>query len=397
MPDKKKKVLFLIEDGSFTFDNRVIHETNALLDDGWDITVICPKDRSDPYYRKQSESLRIYYYPKQNARSALGHVAEHSITILAVSVLSWFVYLRHGFRIIHACNPMDIFWIPSIPFKLFGVRYVFDHHDLCPELYLSRGEGDEKSVFFRLLTWLERKSFRFSDVVIATNESYKEIALDRGGKQESDVFVVRNGPNLEKFRPVSPRDGLKSDGEVLVGYLGNMNPQDGVDYLLRAAAELVKKRGIDNVQFVFVGGGSYQETLEKMSVEMGLAPWVSFTGRIDDDDMLATLSACDVCVQPDPSNPLNDKSTMNKVMEYMALTKPVVAFDLTETRVSCGDAAMYAEPNSEVDLADKILQLAEDADLRARLGSLGQRRVEEQLAWRYSVPMLLAAYAQASA
>lgn len=396
MEQDKKKALFLIEDGSFTYDNRVIRETSALLDDGWDITVICPKGDSDPFYQEQSDRLRIYYYPKPDARSALGHVLEHTITIFAVSALSWFVYLRHGFRIIHACNPMDIFWIPSAPFKLFGVRYIFDHHDLCPELYLSRGEGDEQSVFYRLLIWLEKKSFRFSDVVIATNESYKKIAIDRGGKRESDVFVVRNGPNLQKFRKTSPRESLKSDGQILVGYLGNMNPQDGVDYLLRAAFDIIKTRGLDHIHFVFVGGGSYKPELEKMSVEMGLSPWIRFTGRIDDANMLATLSACDVCVQPDPSNPLNDRSTMNKVMEYMALERPVVAFDLLETRVSCGDSAVYAKPNSEIDLADKIVELANNPDLRDKMGAKGRQRVEETLAWRYSVPMLLAAYARAS-
>jgi glycosyltransferase involved in cell wall biosynthesis len=393
----KKKVLFLIEDISFTFDNRVIRETQALIEKGWDVTVVCPKDPVDPFYRRDSDRLRTYFYPKQDASTVPGHVIEHSITILAVTLLTWFAFLRHGFRVIHACNPMDIFWIPSLPFKLFGVRYIFDHHDLSPELYLCRGEGSKESAFFRILLWLEKMSFRFSNVVIATNESYKKIALERGGKSSGNVFVVRNGPNLDKFKLTPPRTDLKADGEVLVGYLGNMNPQDGVDYLLRAAVELVIRRGLKHIKFVLVGGGSYRENLDKMSLAMGLTPWLSFTGRIPDDAMLATLSACDLCVQPDPRNPLNDKSTMNKVMEYMALAKPVVAFDLTETRVSCGEAALYAEPNSEVDLADKILELADNPELRLRMGEQGRKRVERELAWPYSVPALLAAYEQATA
>jgi len=395
IPDNKKKALFLIEDGSFTFDNRVIRQADALLDDGWDVSVICPKGESDPFYRRLSDRLRVYHFPKPEARTALAHIFEHGISIIAVSLLSWFVFLRHGFRVIHACNPMDIFWIPSLPFKLFGVRYIFDQHDLCPELYLSRGEGGEDSMFYRSLLWLERMSFRFSDVVVATNESYKKIAVERGGKLAADVFVVRNGPDLEKFRTVAPRRDLKSDGETLVGYLGNMNPQDGVDYLLKAADVIVRQREINDVRFVFVGGGSFRDALKAMAVDMALDHRVHFTGRIDDDEMLATLSACDVCVQPDPSNPLNDKSTMNKVMEYMALEKPVVAFDLKETRVSCGDSALYATPNSESDLADKILQVARDPALSTAMGQSGRRRVEEQLAWPYSVPVLLAAYERA--
>ncbi len=387
-----KKVLFLIEDGSYTYDNRVIRQSRALIDDGWDVTVICPKNPKDPFYRFSSERLRIYYYPKPEFCSAPGHIVEHSISILSVTFLAGYVFIRHGFRIIHACNPMDILWIPSLPFKPFGVRYIFDQHDLSPELYLCRGEGSNKSLFFRVLSWLEKMSFRFANVVISTNESYKKVALDRGGKQANEVFVVRNGPDLEKFRLTPSHTGLKEERDILVGYLGNMNPQDGVDYLIRAAEEIITNRGQRHMKFVFMGGGSYQATLAKMSIDMGLGEFVTFTGRIPDDEMLATLSACDICVQPDPLNPLNDKSTMNKVMEYMALEKPVVAFDLTETRVSCGGAALYAEPNSEIDLADKILEIAADPELRLRMGQQGRKRMEEQLAWRYSVPNLLAAY-----
>lgn len=392
----KKNALYLIEDGSYTFDNRVIRETRALIQDGWDVTVICPKGPKDPFYRKEGEHLRVYFYPKPEAISVRGHIFEHGVSILAMSILAWFIFIRHGFHIIHACNPMDILWIPSLPFKIFGVRYIFDHHDLSPELYLCRGEGDENSLFFRTLFWLEQMSFRFANVVISTNESYKKIAIDRGRKQADDVFVVRNGPDLEKFKPVPPRTDLKGEGEILVGYLGNMNPQDGVDYLLRAAEDIVKRRGSRNIKFVLVGGGSHQAALVKMSIDMGLADCVTFTGRVPDDVMLSTLCACDICVQPDPRNPLNDKSTMNKVMEYMALEKPVIAFDLTETRVSCGEAALYAEPNSEADLADKILEVAANPTLRSHMGLLGRKRVEEKLAWPYSVPNLLAAYKRAA-
>ena len=388
----KKKVLFLIEDGSFSFDNRVIRETRALLDDGWDVTVICAKTPNDPLYRRESDHLHVYFYPRHRGTSAIGHIFEHSLNIVTITLLAWFVFLRHGFSVIHACNPMDTLWIPALPFKLLGVRYIFDHHDLSPELYLSRGEGSNKSIFFKILLWLERMSFRFANTVISTNESYKRIALDRGGKISDDVFVVRNGPDLSQFRPVPPQPHLKKPGDILVGYLGNMNPQDGVDYLLRAAEEIIHKRGVEHVKFLLIGGASYQATLLKMSIEMGLADWVTFTGRLPDDEMLSALCACDICVQPDPNNPLNDKSTMNKVMEYMALEKPVVAFDLTETRVSCGEAALYANPNSVTDLASKILEFADNPELRSQMGQMGRKRVENELAWPYSVPNLLAAY-----
>ncbi|MHC4625794.1 MAG: glycosyltransferase family 4 protein [Planctomycetota bacterium] len=393
--DNKKRVLFLVEDISFTFDNRVIRETQALIEEGWDVTVVCPKDPRDPFYRRVSDRLRVYFYPKKDTCSALGHILEHSITILSTFVLAFYAVIRYRCRVIHGCNPMDIFWIPSLPYKLFGVRYIFDHHDLSPELYLCRGEGSDKSLFYRILLWLEKMSFKSANVVISTNESYKRIAIERGGKKSADVFVVRNGPDLDKFRPVPARTGLKNEGEILVGYLGNMNPQDGADYLLRAAKEIVICGKLEHIKFVFVGRGSYQATLAKQSIEMGLKDNVVFTGRLPDDEMLGVMCACDICVQPDPWSPLNDKSTMNKIMEYMALEKPVIAFDLKETRVSCGDAAIYATPNSETDLAEKIVSLAGKPEVRREMGKRGRARVEKELAWRYSVPELLAAYEQA--
>lgn len=388
----KKKALIFIEDGSFSYDKRVIREAAALVEAGWDITVISPKYRGDPFHKTISGSLRAYYYPKPTAASALGHVVEHSVSLILGSVLTFWAFLRHGFSVFHACNPMDILWIIALPYNVLGRRFVFDQHDLCPELLLSRGDGSESGLFHKVLLLLERAAYRLSDAVIVTNESYKAVAGSRGGKGPDEVFVVRNGPDLSKFRPVEPNANRQTNGGSLVGYIGNMNEQDGVDYLLDAAAEIVQNRKRSDISFVFIGGGSQQQHLARECVEKGLGDNVLFTGRIPDDEMLGRLSACDVCVQPDPLNPLNEQSTMNKAMEYMALGKPVVAFDLKETRVSCGDAALYAKPNEIRDLADKILALADDPALCAELGRKGRKRVEQKLSWPNSVPNLLAAY-----
>lgn len=387
-----KRALIFIEDGSFSYDNRVIREANALLSDGWDVTVISPKYPDDPLYRELGPNLRAYYYPKPTAESAAGHIVEHAISLVCGSALTLWAALRHGFSVFHACNPMDILWLIAAPYKWFGKRFIFDQHDLCPELYLSRGEGGERSLFYRTLMRLERASYRTADVVIATNESYKRIAVERGGKEPDQVFVVRNGPDRSKFQRTTPRAGLKADGDVLVGYLGNMNRQDGVDMLLHAAHKIVNDAGRRDIKFVFVGGGSCQAELVQQAQDMGLAECVTFTGRVPDDEMLATLCACDICVQPDPLNPLNDKSTMNKVMEYMALEIPVVAFDLTETRVSCADAALYARPNDVDDFVHQIIALADDPARRCEMGRVGRSRIDTQLSWDYSVPHLLEAY-----
>jgi len=389
-----RSVLIFIEDGSFTYDNRVKRESAALVADGWDVTVVSPKYASDPYFQELGPRLRAYFYPKPNAQSAAGHLVEHSVSLAAGALLSGWIRVKHGFSVFHACNPMDVLFLLALPYKLAGARFIFDQHDLCPELYLSRG-GRRTDVFHKVLSGLERLSYAVSDVTIATNESYRDTAMARGSKRPDDVFVVRNGPDLAKFRPVPPKAGLKQEGRILVGYLGNMNKQDGVDLLLDAATRIRTTMGRTDIRFVLVGGGSFQAELAEKCRQMGLQDVVRFTGRVPDDEMLGVLCACDVCVQPDPSNPLNDKSTMNKVMEYMALGKPVVAFALKETRVSCGDAALYAKPNDVDELARRIVELADDPALRKRMGRMGRDRVKSRLAWEFSVPNLLAAYRRA--
>lgn len=391
----KRKTLVFIEDGSFTFDHRVISETKALLRAGWEVTVISPKYRCDPFYRRISDKLRAYYYPKPTAESVLGHLIEHGISLLFGAVLTLWVSIRHGFSVFHACNPMDILWLIALPYKMLGKKFIYDQHDLCPELWLSRNGHTATGCLYRALCVLEAASYKHADVVISTNETYKNVAISRGAKSPEDVFVVRNGPDLKKFQPMRALKDPGKNGHVLVGYLGNMNRQDGVEGLLDAAFEIVRRHGRSDIFFVVIGSGAdYQHLLAKRD-RMGLGDRVTFTGRIPDKEMIARLCACDVCVQPDPLNALNDKSTMNKAMEYMALEKPVVAFDLKETRVSCGDAALYATPNDVEDLARKILCLADDPVLRSALGKRGRTRVQEAFSWPHSVPSLLAAYERA--
>ena len=351
--------------------------------------------RATPCTGRSAAPLRVYFYPKPEADSALGHVFEHGVTLLLGGLLSGWVFLRHGFDVIHACNPMDVFWLLALPYKRLGKRFIFDQHDLCPELFLSRYDctAAREPFLLKALRALERGSYRTADVVIVPNESYKQVALRRGKLPPERVFVVRNGPDLKPLSGVTGEPPAPRNGDIVVGYLGNMNQQDGVDYLLKAVHVIVHEHRRSDIRFVLIGGGAHQPRLARLAAEMGLQAHVTFTGRIPDGRMLQTLRACDICVQPDPSNALNDLSTMNKAMEYMALAKPTVAFDLHETRVSCADAALYAQPNSAQDLARQIVHLADDPGLRRRLGRTGQRRIRTQLAWQFSVPALLGAYA----
>jgi glycosyltransferase involved in cell wall biosynthesis len=275
-------------------------------------------------------------------------------------------------------------------YKLFGCKFIFDHHDLCPELYeAKRGRRD---LLWRLMVALERLTFAVADIVIATNVSYQRIAIQRGQKEPEQVFVVRSGPNLERVRPELPQPAFKNGRRYLVGYVGVIGQQEGVQYLLQAAHHIVHVHSRLDVGFVIVGSGPALEAMQQLAGELGVEHFVRFTGRIGDAELFAILNTADVCVNPDEFNEMNDKSTMNKIMEYMALGKPIVQFDVKEGRYSALGASLYARPNDAVDFAAKILELLDDKQQRAAMGAFGQKRVREELAWVHQAPKLLAAY-----
>jgi glycosyltransferase involved in cell wall biosynthesis len=387
--DDIKKVLILIEDGSFLFDNRIQREAGTLTKAGYGVFVICPRYPGETEFGIHN-GVHVYRYRKWTFG---GYFGEYASSLVKGFCLSWRVWKKHGFDFIQACNPPDIWFIVAAFYKrFFRVKFLFDHHDVCPELYLARFNKDRKSIGYRVMLLLEKITFKLADGVISTNESYKNIAVRRGGVSERFIRVVRNGPELEKFRPIPRDQKLKANGRFLVGYIGNMNPQDGVEHLLLAARRIIHDLDQKDSYFILIGeGDSFTDLLAKKSA-WGLDDYVQFTGRVPDEEMLRILSSCDIGVQPDPKNPLNDVSTMNKAMEYMTLGKPVVAYDLTETRFSCGDCALYAEPNNVNDLARKILKLATDHELRLKMGKKARERVEKFLAWKYSEANLLDLY-----
>jgi glycosyltransferase involved in cell wall biosynthesis len=386
--------LILVENLSVPFDRRVWQECLALREAGWRVTVICPqgaKQDTEPY--AEINGVRIHRYPLTAAMGGpLGYVREYSAA------------LRHTRRlargigrvdVVHACNPPDLLYLVAKQLKRRGARFIFDQHDLVPELYLSRfGRGED--LLYRLVCWMERKTYEAADVVIATNESYKQAAIGRGGKRAEDVFVVRSAPVVERFQPVPPDDSLRKGQRYLLAYLGVMGPQDGVDYALRALAKLRDEVGRDDWHAVFMGGGDTFDAMVELSVTLGLADRVEFTGRIPDEHVTRVLSTADVCLSPDPLNPLNDVSTMNKVMEYMAMARPIVSFDLKEAKVSAGEAAVYARPNDESEFARLISQLLDDEDARRRMGQIGRERVYGPLSWENSKIALLQAYLAAT-
>lgn len=389
------KVLHLSENLPLPFDRRVWMELGALRDAGWKVIAISPMGEKWTAAGEVIDGITLLRYPPPPpTKGALSYIWEFLYCWLQTARLSIVALARHGFDVIHAANPPDTFWAIAVLYKLFGKRYVFDHHDLCPELYLARfGEGRRGSFLHRALTWLEWAQFRTADLVISTNESYREVAISRGRKPPDRVIVVRSGPSRERFATVRPVDvELKRGKPFLVAYLGVMAPQDGVDHLLKAAHLMVHEHGRKDVAFTLVGAGDSFADLVALARELRLQSFVEFTGRIPDDEVEKILATADVCVCPDPQNPLNDVSTMNKVLEYMACGRPIVAYDLREHRFSAAEGALYATPNDVGDLAAKIEILLDDPERRKTLGAYNRQRFLERMAWEYSAGELLRAY-----
>jgi glycosyltransferase involved in cell wall biosynthesis len=385
-----RKVLILVENLSVPFDRRVWQESLALRDAGWDVSVICPRGTNrDAEARTEIDGVKIYRYTLRAATGgALGYVQEYGSALWH----SWRLIKAVGrVDVVHACNPPDLFYILAKRLKRRGARFIFDQHDLVPELYNSRFDRGE-DLLWRLLCRLERATYRTADVVIATNESYRDAALARGSKRADEVFIVRSAPAVERFYHVAPDQSLKKGKPHLLCYLGVMGPQDGVDYALRALAKLRDDLGRIDWHAAFIGGGDTFEAMVRLTDELALGDQVDFTNRIPDQDLLRYLSTADVCLSPDPMNPLNNVSTMNKVMEYMAMSKPIVSFDLKEAKVSAGEAAVYAPANDELAFAALIAQLLDDPEARSSMGEVGRARVAGPLSWEVSRSALLGAY-----
>jgi glycosyltransferase involved in cell wall biosynthesis len=390
----KKKVLIIVENLPVPFDSRVWKEASSLCQNGYEVTVLSPRGKGYSQGHEVMDGVHIYRHPMpKEGNSPLGYVYEYACALIWEFFYVWWIYFRHGFHVIQGCNPPDDIFLVALPFRILGIKYIFDQHDANPELYLSK--YGKTGFFYNLQVWLEKLSFRFSDVVMSTNKSYADLAVTRGGLAPEDVFIVRNGPDLKTFKPIAPNPALKYGKSYLIGYVGNMSVQEGLDILLDVALHL-KNIGRRDVHFTCVGGGPGLTGLRKLVEDKDLQDFVNFTGRIPDQQLLEILSTADVCVNPDKPCQMNNISTMIKIMEYMALGKPIVQFDLKEGRFSAGEASLYSDTNNQVaDFADKILWLLEHAEERKRMGEFGSRRVQEELAWEYSVKNLLSAYERA--
>ena len=390
----KKKVLIIVENLPVPADVRVWREARSLRDAGYAVVALCPKHKSAQEGYEFLDGIHIYRHPSaKEGKGSWGYVLEYTCALFWEFLYAWWIYFRRGFHVIQGCNPPDDIFLVALPFKLLGVKYIFDHHDVNPELYLSK--YGKKDLFYKMQLWLEKGTFACSDVVISTNNSYRELAMTRGGIQPENIFVVRNGPNLKTFKAVSPNSTLKFGKRYLVGYVGTMNSQDGLDILIDVASR-VKSLGRRDIQFTCVGAGPELPILRKLVQEKQLEDMMTFTGFVPDAELLEILSTADVCVNPDRPCQMNSMSTMIKIMEYMALGKPIVQFDGIEGRFSAQEASLYSNGDvGVVDFSEKLLWLLDHPEERERMGQSGRRRIEKELAWEYSVQNLIAAYERA--
>lgn len=386
-----KKVLIIVENLPLPFDRRVWQEARTLKAAGAVVSIICPTGKGFEKRYECIEGVHIHRHPLPlDASGALGYLIEYSAAIFWETLLAWKIFFSRGFDVIQGCNPPDLIYLVALPFRLFGVKFIFDHHDINPELYEAK--FNKRGFFWKLMVLSERITFKVATVSIATNQSYRKIAVERGGMNAERVFVVRSGPDLSRLKLVPPADRWKNGRQYLIGYVGVMGDQEGIDLLVDAAHHIVYGLGRQDIQFCLVGGGPSLSSLRELVRARKLDDYITFTGRAPDQDLFEVLSTMDIGVNPDRVNSMNDKSTMNKIMEYMALGKPIVQFDVTEGRFSAQDASLYAKANDAIDMAQKIVALLADPERRQAMGAYGRARVENDLSWNHQVDPLIAAY-----
>lgn len=388
--EKERKILIIVENLPVPFDTRVWQEATTLAANGYTVSVICPVGKGYMAKEETLDGVHIFRHPlPPEGNGAVGYFREYGSALREELRLAKKVYREIGFDVIHGCNPPDDIYMVASFFKKYGVKYVFDHHDICPELFEAKF-GSTKGLLYKSQVWLERQTYKHCTFAFVTNESYRKIAIERDRMPPDRVIVLRSGPKLERLRQLPPDPSIRRGYPYMVGYLGVIGQQEGVEYILQAA-QYIKERE-NNVFWGIVGGGPHLEAMKKQAHVMGLDDCVEFTGRVPDEQMLRYLNTADVCVNSDTYNAMNDKSTMNKVLEYMALGKPIVQFDLTEGRYSAQEASLYAKRNDAVDMAEKIRQLLADPELRERMGRYGHERIVNELSWDNTSKALLEGY-----
>jgi glycosyltransferase involved in cell wall biosynthesis len=386
-----RKILIIVENLPVPFDTRVWQEATTLVKEGYQVSVICPTGKGFMDLYEEKEGVHIYrHHLPEEGKGFIGYLKEYYVALREEKKLAKRIFNERGFDVIHGCNPPDNIFLVAKKYKRYGVQYIFDHHDICPELYVAK--FGKKGLLYWSQIFFERMTYKYAAMAFVTNESYKKIAIERNHMQPKDVFVLRSGPKTQRLKIIPANPEIKRGKQYMVGYVGVIGKQEGMDYLLDAVDYIVNTRKRMDIFFGICGGGPYLDTIKKRSLELGLSDYIEFTGRVSDEQLLEYLNTADICVNPDEYNEMNDRSTMNKVLEYMALAKPIVQFDLTEGRYSAKEASLYAKPNDAIDLGDKIIDLLDHEEQRKTMGEIGYRRIQNELSWEHTSKALIAGY-----
>ncbi len=376
---KPKHILMIVENNTLPYDRRVWHEALAAREFGYRVSAICPFDKKKGGKEPVIDGMRIYRHPNFEGTRVFGLLLEYGNALVWELMLALRVFLTDRFDAIHAANPPDHLFLVYLPFKLFGVKFIFDHHDITPENFEAK--FGRKGFFAAALQFMERMTFLTADIVISTNESYKQIAMGRGKRNEEDVVVVRNGPDADIMRQAVPNEKLREGFRYLVGYVGIIGQQEGMENLLAAVDHIVRKVNRTDIRFIVVGTGPHWRSVVRLCADMGIDRYFRFTGFIPDNDLYEILSTVDVCVNPEFGNDFTNKSTMIKTMEYMTFGKPIVQFYTNEGEVTARDAACYVRENSPVLFAETLLELLDDEQRCIRMGKIGMERIDDELGW----------------
>jgi glycosyltransferase involved in cell wall biosynthesis len=378
---RRPRCVIVVENLPVPFDRRVWQEALALRDAGWSVSVICPRTERYPLAFENIDGIGVYRHSLPlEAKGKLAFLSEYAAALFHETRLLFKVFRERGFDVIQACNPPDLIFLAALPYVLIGKAFVFDHHDVCPELFAAK--FNRKGFLHRALLWLERRTIALANMVISTNETFREIAIDRGGKSPEDVVTVYSVPDASRIRRVEPDESLRAGKRLILGYMGIIGVQDGLDHLVRAVDHLVNVRGITDVRTVVVGDGPALASVRALATELGLDEHILFTGYLSGEPLLKTLSAFDIGVIPDPYNEYNDKISMNKVFEYSALGIPFVSYDLSETRRLIGDAGVFAANRTPDGLGDAIARLTADDALRTAAGARALALAQERFSWK---------------
>ena len=392
MSNKERKILIIVENLPVPFDTRVWQEATTLSANGYIVSVISPKGKGYTAEKEVIDGVHVYRHDlPAEGNGAIGYLREYSTALKEEIRLAKKVYKEVGFDVIHGCNPPDDIYLVAKHFKKYGVKYVFDHHDICPELFEAKFGHTSGPLYFSQI-FMERQTYKNCTFAFVTNESYRKIAIERGKMDPQKVIVLRSGPKLERMKIQPPVESIKRGKKYMVGYLGVIGQQEGIEYILEAAKYCKEDLKRNDIFWGIVGGGPHVAALKAQCTQMGLDDCVEFTGRVPDQQLLDYLNTADVCVNSDTYNSMNDKSTMNKILEYMALAKPIVQFELTEGHYSAQEASLYAEQNNAKDMADKIIYLLENPEVRKKMGEFGRNRVVNELSWEHTSKALLEGY-----